>query len=77
MSLIQNERIKLAANALDRASTACLSIGVLGPSVALVYNFGATTAQFNATLVGVASVFWLGVAVGLHAIARFMLKDLQ
>jgi hypothetical protein len=77
MSLIQNERIKLAANALDGASTACLSIGVLGPTVALLYNFGATTAQFNAILVCVGSVFWLVMAGGLHATDRYILRGLR
>ena len=35
MSLIHNERTKLLANALDRASTACLAVGVLGQALSL------------------------------------------
>lgn len=30
--LITNERIKLFANALDRASTACFAVGAIAPS---------------------------------------------
>jgi hypothetical protein len=33
--LVENERVKLFAAALDRASTACLLIGVLGPMSAI------------------------------------------
>jgi len=77
MSLVQNERIKLAANALDRASTACLSIGVLGPAVALLYNVGGTDSQFRGITVGVVGAFWLSTAAGLHAIARYLLRGLR
>jgi len=37
MSLVRNEQTKLLANALDRASTASLAVGVLGPISANVY----------------------------------------
>jgi hypothetical protein len=33
-AVIANERAKLLANALDRASTACVTVGVLGPTAA-------------------------------------------
>ena len=32
--MIENERTKLLANALDRASTACLAVGILAPLAA-------------------------------------------
>jgi len=35
MSLIHNERTKLLANAIDRASTACIAVGVLGRAFSL------------------------------------------
>lgn len=34
----RNERVKLLANALDRASTACVTVGVLGPIAAVLYT---------------------------------------
>jgi hypothetical protein len=40
MSLVHNERTKLFANALDRASTACFTVGVLSPIVAALYGVG-------------------------------------
>lgn len=33
-AVVHNERTKLLANALDRASTACFAIGALAPTVA-------------------------------------------
>ena len=38
MSLIQNERVKLLANALDRASTSCLTVGVNTPVAGYLYG---------------------------------------
>ena len=38
MNLLHNERTKLLANALDRASTACFTVGILTPSVGYLYN---------------------------------------
>jgi hypothetical protein len=40
MSLIDNERTKLLANALDRASTACFTVGILTPAAGYLYNIG-------------------------------------
>lgn len=40
MSLIDNEQTKLLANALDRASTACFTVGIATPIAGLVYNIG-------------------------------------
>ena len=39
VSLIHNERTKLLANALDRASTGCLVAGLVGPTVTLECHF--------------------------------------
>jgi len=41
--LVDNERIKLAANAFDRLSTTLASIGVVAPFVALIYGTGTIT----------------------------------
>jgi hypothetical protein len=39
MSLVDNERTKLLANALDRASTACFTVGILTPTAGFLYGF--------------------------------------
>jgi hypothetical protein len=35
-SLVDNEGLKLRANAIDRASTACITVGAIAPIAALV-----------------------------------------
>jgi hypothetical protein len=37
---VHNERTKLPANALDRASTACGTVGVLTPVSSILYGWG-------------------------------------
>lgn len=56
MSLIQNERTKLTANALDRASTACLTVGALGPAAASLYGLDGTGAPPHGVLIAIGSV---------------------
>jgi hypothetical protein len=38
MSFVENEQIKLLANAFDRASTACVTVGIATPLAGFVYN---------------------------------------
>lgn len=78
MSLIHNERTKLMANALDRASTACLTVGALGPAVASLYGLGAAgaAAASHGVLIALGSVFWLAAAGVLHFMARSVLGRL-
>jgi hypothetical protein len=75
VTIVYNERIKLAANALDRASTACLAIGVLGPAVSFLYGVGPPNGAGLA--LGVGSLTWFGVAIGLHLRARKTLGGLK
>lgn len=70
MSIVHNERTKLTANALDRASTACLTVGVFGPIVASLYGVGATATGAHGITLAVGSVFWLAAAGALHWMAR-------
>ena len=74
MSLIHNARAKLTANALDRASTACLTLGALGPAAAYLYGIGGG-AGAHGLLVGLGSVFWIAAAM-LHFMARSVLGRL-
>ncbi|MFS8039046.1 hypothetical protein ACI7BZ_19165 [Xanthobacter sp. AM11] len=76
MSLIQNERTKLTANALDRASTACLTVGALGPAAASLYGLGGAATAPGGVLIAVGSLFWLAAAGVLHFMARSVLGRL-
>lgn len=73
MPLVHNERIKLVANAFDRASTACFVIGVIGPIVAAVTTREPPPAVI---LVGLAFAFVVAGFV-LHVVARNILGELR
>lgn len=74
MSLIRNERTKLLANALDRASTACIAVGLIGPTVATTN--GGNPLHLSWVAIG-ASGAWILAAVALHFGARHVLGRLQ
>ena len=76
MSLVRNERLKLFANALDRASTACITVGVFGPAVAFLYGLGGASGVASSFL-AVGSALWLVGAAMLHLIAQFALGKLR
>lgn len=66
MSLIYNERTKLLANALDRASTACIVVSLITPAVT-----GGIDLRWNALL---STGIWLSAALILHLLARHVLE---
>ncbi|WP_117191904.1 hypothetical protein [Rhizobium terrae] len=69
------EQTKLLANALDRASTACVTVGVVTPLAGYVYN----VPGFNAISGDRAILYfacWLSGAVLLHYLARRVLRRL-
>ncbi|GGD11393.1 hypothetical protein [Aureimonas glaciei] len=74
MSLVRNEQTKLTAQAVDRASTACVAIGVIAPVAAAYYQAGSSSAGWPALAIG--SIAWLAAAVGLHFGARRILNGL-
>jgi len=55
--LISNEQTKLLAGALDRAPTACLTVGVIAPVAAVLYNVSGTPADTWVFVVG--TIAWL------------------
>jgi hypothetical protein len=59
----EREQIKLRAAALDRVSTSCTTIGVLGP---LAGAFDAATVSATEASLFVASFLYLGAALILH-----------
>ncbi|ATN35543.1 hypothetical protein ACO34A_17200 [Rhizobium sp. ACO-34A] len=76
MSLVRNEQKKLLANALDRASTACFTVGIATPVAGYLYNIGnfGTAISGGRLMVGIA--LWLFSAIALHLMARRVLKGL-
>ena len=72
-----NERVKLSANALDRASTACVAVGLVGPIVATFYGLGSIAAGPTGRLLLFGSLFWISAAATLHFEARRVLGRLR
>lgn len=70
MSLIHNERTKRQAAALDRSSTACLAVGVLGQALELPGG-----ALWWTGLITPAS--WILAAIALHWTAWTLLGRLR
>jgi len=70
---VDNERTKLTANALDRASTACLAIGIFAPLSALFQEQAIVPTYLLAT----SFLGWLATAIVLHFGARRMLGGLK
>ncbi|HEY8564154.1 MAG TPA: hypothetical protein VIL65_01545 [Beijerinckiaceae bacterium] len=77
MSLIQNERTKLLATALNTASTSCFTVGIATPLAGYLYDVGGfrTRVPIETLVLGV--VGWLSAAVALHLLARRALKSLR
>ena len=69
------QQTKLLANAFDRASTACFTVGIATPLAGYGYSIAAfstvSAAQLISGLTG-----WLFSAVGLHYVARLTLRRL-
>ena len=75
VSVIHNERTKLLANALDRASTVCLTVRIATPFAGL-YNFGDFRAALSPAALGIGMGGWLLGAALLHLMARRVLGGL-
>ncbi len=76
MSLIRNEQTKLLANALDRASTACFTVGIATPIAGYLYNIANFRSSVSPLVLGLGLAGWFLGAVGLHLLARRILRGL-
>ncbi|MFC0411056.1 hypothetical protein [Roseomonas elaeocarpi] len=74
---VYNERIKLFAGWLDRASTACLTVGLATPAAGLLYNIGNFRGQVDGAELVPGLAIWLAVSLGLHLLARRALGGLR
>ena len=73
-TLVHNERTKLLANALDRASTGLFMVGVATPAASSLYG---STPHIGIAFLMVAFYVWLFAAFRLHMLARRVLKGLR
>lgn len=72
--LVQNERAKLSAAAIDRLSTACVAVGFITPLVSFAGH--AVLPDWSLGLI-FSTVTWLFAAFILHLMARYVLTRLE
>lgn len=73
MNLIQNERIKLLATALNNVAVATLVTALITPAATFLYGSGhASTSYWQ-----LAGAAWLSAGVTLHLIAQVILGRLK
>lgn len=77
MTLVRNEQKKLLANALDRASTACFTVGIATPVAGFLYNIGNLGVAISGGRLAAGIALWLFSAIALHLLARRVLKGLM
>lgn len=77
MSQIDNERTRLFANALDRASTACFTVGVATPLAGYLYGVLSFGEPVSRTWLMLTGAGWLAITIALHLWARRILKGLK
>lgn len=75
MSLIQNERAKLAANALNTVGSGCVLIGVVTPTAAVIY--GTAVVQAPGSTAALAGLFFFLLGIMLHLVAQLLLGGLK
>lgn len=76
-SLIENERTKLLAAALNTAATSCFTVGIATPIAGFVYNVSAFRDTIDVSRLAFGLLGWLLAALLLHLLARRVLGDLR
>ena len=74
MNLIHNERAKLLANNLDRASSGALAAGFITPTASLATGNPSVTFSFG---LAISTGIWILAAFALHMVARAVLGGLR
>jgi hypothetical protein len=77
MSKKRDEKIKLLANAFNTGSTSSVTVGVIGPIVAVAINIGDAGTKVPLLTLVTNVVFWLALAIVLHFGARTVLDGLD
>ncbi|MFP5078180.1 hypothetical protein ACLE20_12800 [Rhizobium sp. YIM 134829] len=73
-TLVHNERLKLAANSIDRLATASIAAGFITPVVPVAN--GQVVFRFSTPL-AISTTTWLLAALALHLAARHLLGKLR
>jgi hypothetical protein len=74
MSLIQNERTKLLATALNNVAVATIATALIAPTASVLYSGDQTPFWPGRAVLGLA---WLGGGICLHVFAHIVLGRLK
>jgi hypothetical protein len=74
MSLIENERTKLVAAALNNSAVATIVTAVIGPIAGALYGFGSSAPNRYWFLIG---ALWFLIGIGLHYLGQLALGRLR
>ncbi|MCA0400507.1 MAG: hypothetical protein LCH38_06795 [Proteobacteria bacterium] len=77
MSKARDEKIKLTANYLNTMAGALVTIGVVGPLIAVVLNLGDAQAKVSTLVLAASCLFSAGGSYAIHRIARNSLDKLD
>lgn len=77
MSKARDEKIKLTANYLNTMAGALLTIGVLGPLIAVVLNLGDAQAKVPPWLLFASCAFCAVASYAIHLAAQRILDELD
>ena len=72
--LVENEKTKLLASALDRVSTGLFVVGVLGPYAAIFYG---TSTPLSGDLFLLSIFSWFAGGAIIHVAAQWVLENLR
>lgn len=73
MSLIENERTKLLATALNNTAVAIIITAVVTPIAGFLYGIQTVVSQYWPILL----VIWFSVGIGIHLFAQALLGRLK
>jgi hypothetical protein len=76
MSLVDNERTKLSAAALNGVAIASIVAGFITPLAAVTFGIPGAAAR-GLVPTTIFSVLWLLIGIGLHFLARRLLGGLK
>lgn len=77
MTPAELEKAKLIANACDRLSTACFTVGLLTPIAGYVYDVSGFRSSIGMWHLVGGLAGWIFVAICLHLLARRVLNRIQ
>jgi hypothetical protein len=77
MSLIHNERLKLAATALNTAATSCFTVGIATPIAGYLYNVSNFRTVAEPADLFIGFLGFILAAAALHSAGRYVLGGLR